>query len=206
MSETHAGNLKLVGGHPAVDFVNTVDWRRRAERREWLVDCPALLAWARHAGLIGVAEARRLTRLAKADPVAAEAARVVILVFREALCRVFESASAGGKPKIADLETINETLLRAPPRRVLVPTAGGLGWEAQGGEKGLDSLLPPLAWSAADLLASDRLARVHECEDEACGWFFLDTSRTRSRRWCSMESCGNRAKARRHYQRVRRKG
>jgi predicted RNA-binding Zn ribbon-like protein len=42
---------------------------------------------------------------------------------------------------------------------------------------------------------------VGECEGEGCSWLFLDTSRNRSRRWCSMEDCGNRAKARRHYER-----
>jgi len=61
----------------------------------------------------------------------------------------------------------------------------------------------PVAWSAADLLTSGRVARVRACADRRCGWMFLDASRSRRRRWCSMEACGNRAKARRHYRRQR---
>jgi predicted RNA-binding Zn ribbon-like protein len=62
-------------------------------------------------------------------------------------------------------------------------------------------MLAPIVKSAADLLLSDMLDRVKQCEGDPCGWLFLDTSRNRSRRWCSMEDCGNRAKARRFYQR-----
>lgn len=54
---------------------------------------------------------------------------------------------------------------------------------------------------ALDLLA--RGARVRKCASDRCGWLFLDTSKNHSRRWCSMDSCGNRAKTRRHYERHR---
>ncbi len=51
------------------------------------------------------------------------------------------------------------------------------------------------------LTAAQELERVELCPGEDCGWLFLDESKNRRRRWCSMETCGNRAKARRHYQR-----
>jgi predicted RNA-binding Zn ribbon-like protein len=60
-----------------------------------------------------------------------------------------------------------------------------------------------IAQSAADLLTSGQLHRVRQCGDERCGWLFFDRSKNRSRRWCSMDDCGNRAKARRHYRRSR---
>jgi predicted RNA-binding Zn ribbon-like protein len=63
----------------------------------------------------------------------------------------------------------------------------------------LDWILNPLIRSAADLLVSDELKRVKRCGDPACGWLFLDTSRNKSRRWCDMSDCGNRAKASRFY-------
>ena len=62
----------------------------------------------------------------------------------------------------------------------------------------------PVVWDAAALLSSPRRAAVHGCGDGECGWMFLDTSRGHTRRWCSMEDCGNRAKARRHYRRTQR--
>ncbi|MGH7448040.1 MAG: CGNR zinc finger domain-containing protein, partial [Longimicrobiales bacterium] len=45
------------------------------------------------------------------------------------------------------------------------------------------------------------LDRVKLCGNDACAWLFIDVSRNRSRRWCDMKDCGNRAKARRHYAR-----
>ncbi len=75
-------------------------------------------------------------------------------------------------------------------------------WRWEDGLK-LESVLWPIAMSAADLLVSANVAKVRECEAGDCYWLFLDNSRNRSRRWCSMEACGNREKARRHYQRHR---
>ena len=60
-----------------------------------------------------------------------------------------------------------------------------------------------IAHAAADLLASDRLNRVRLCGSGTCEWVFLDESRNRSRRWCDMSTCGNREKARRHYEKVK---
>ena len=66
-----------------------------------------------------------------------------------------------------------------------------------------DSLPWPIVLAAAELLTSDRRTQIHECGGEGCGWLFLDTSRNRRRRWCTMRGCGNRAKARRFYERMR---
>jgi predicted RNA-binding Zn ribbon-like protein len=66
----------------------------------------------------------------------------------------------------------------------------------------LDRLLWPVTRSAVALVISDAVKRIGECaDDRGCGWLFYDTTRNHSRRWCSMESCGNRAKAQRHYHR-----
>jgi predicted RNA-binding Zn ribbon-like protein len=64
-------------------------------------------------------------------------------------------------------------------------------------------VLWPIVRDAAEFLTShDReLARI--CAGDPCGFIFLDTSPNRTRRWCVMQDCGNRAKARRHYQRRR---
>jgi predicted RNA-binding Zn ribbon-like protein len=55
-------------------------------------------------------------------------------------------------------------------------------------------------------MASDRRRRVRLCANAQCLWLFLDQSKGGTRRWCDMAACGNRAKARRHYQRMRRPG
>jgi predicted RNA-binding Zn ribbon-like protein len=72
-----------------------------------------------------------------------------------------------------------------------------LGWAETRDE--LDGCLLPVVRSAAALLTSPELSRVGECaDDRGCGYLFYDETRNRSRRWCDMGSCGNRAKAKRH--------
>jgi predicted RNA-binding Zn ribbon-like protein len=62
----------------------------------------------------------------------------------------------------------------------------------------------PIALSAAELLISEERERIGQCADDRdCGWLFLDNSKNRSRRWCYINDCGNRAKQRRHYERTR---
>ncbi|NMB90574.1 MAG: hypothetical protein GYA17_19605 [Chloroflexi bacterium] len=68
-------------------------------------------------------------------------------------------------------------------------------------------MLGPVAQSAAELLTSPESDRVRQCAaEDGCGWLFYDTSRNRSRRWCDMGTCGNKAKAQRHYRRMRAAG
>lgn len=60
-----------------------------------------------------------------------------------------------------------------------------------------------LALEFGRLLTSGDIARFHRCEDQHCGWVFLDTSRHRIRRWCSASDCGNRNRVRAHYSRLK---
>ncbi len=80
---------------------------------------------------------------------------------------------------------------------------GIFGWDWTVGPEHLDSVLWPVVWSAAELLTSEAVKRVGQCADEKCGWIFWDSSRNKTRRWCDMKDCGNRAKFRRHYQKTR---
>ena len=65
------------------------------------------------------------------------------------------------------------------------------------------ALLAPVLWSAGDLLASGKLDKIRRCANPECLYLFLDESRAGKRRWCTMSSCGNRAKARRHYHKAK---
>jgi predicted RNA-binding Zn ribbon-like protein len=68
------------------------------------------------------------------------------------------------------------------------------------GSNRMDIILWSVACSAAELLTSEKADRVRECKDDrGCGYLFISQCKNHSRRWCSMESCGNRTKARRHY-------
>ncbi|WP_233196275.1 CGNR zinc finger domain-containing protein [Trinickia soli] len=74
-------------------------------------------------------------------------------------------------------------------------------WTVRPEKAGSSLIKDRLAIAANELLSQPILSNVRECS--ACSWLFLDLSRSRSRRWCSMATCGNRAKAQRHYHATR---
>ena len=78
-------------------------------------------------------------------------------------------------------------------------TKNGFAWRIETAGPTIATLLAPVLWSAGALLTGPQLAQIRECANDECLWLFVDDSRNRTRRWCSMQSCGNRAKARRHY-------
>jgi predicted RNA-binding Zn ribbon-like protein len=183
-----------------LDFVNTLAWRNRAVPEERLANPRALLDWCIGAGILNVRSAAALWNAwHEPDGIALEFHRLAIGV-REAIYAVFRARIHADAVAEDGLRVLNETLAALPPRRVLVPDGPGFGWRADAARPKPADVLAPILWSAADLLTSPRLDRVRQCEDQrGCGWLFLDESRAGTRRWCSMGSCGNRAKARRHY-------
>jgi predicted RNA-binding Zn ribbon-like protein len=193
----------LIGGALCLDFVNTVDPRHAPGRREYLDSYPALVAWGSHAGAIDADQAERLRRAAAAQP--AEADRVLgrAIRMREALYPLFSQPDRRRRPEPEDLAVLQAELARALASFRLSWSPAGFGWEWDQASSGLDRVLWPVAWSAADLLAQGPLERIRECPGQGtCGWLFLDLSKNASRRWCDMRVCGNRAKARRHYART----
>jgi len=190
---------RLLGGALCLDFVNTVEWRGVPERAERLTDYGELLIWAEAAETIGRKERARLAALAEQRPDAAAAARAKAIALREALADIFTADTSSP----ALLDQLNAWIDRAPGRRRLAAGAQGYAWAAEAAGDAFLAPVWPVLWSATDLLVSGQAARVRSCGDRRCAWLFLDTSRSRHRRWCSMEGCGNRAKARRHYKKHR---
>jgi predicted RNA-binding Zn ribbon-like protein len=196
------GRFELSAGALCLDFSNTWGDRARPEsdRVRGYLD---LIAFAAAAGLLGEAEADPLRRRATRHPGEAEAALAGARELRDALYRLFSAHAAGRPAESGDVEAVNAALHEALSRLRLEHRGMGFGWAWQDADGDLAAPLRPIVRSAAELLVSADLERVRECHGAACTWLFLDASRNRSRRWCSMESCGNRAKARRHYHRRR---
>ena len=194
------------GGHVALDFVNTVGGIRPDRAREYLAGYADLLAFAVQTGGVSSEQAARVAREALSRPAEAQAALEEARALREAMHRVFLARVQQGRPADEDLDVLNAALGRALSHRRLSPGEGccALGWDEA---VALDAPWWPVVAAAADLLASpDELSRVHVCgmsEAGECGWLFLDRTKARTRRWCSMQDCGNRAKARRHYAKVK---
>lgn len=181
-----------------VRFANTVSHHASQRPFEELVSYDVLLRWGQREGMITPAEVETLLRQAEKRPQAARAALARAIALREAIYRLFVARIHDHSIATSDLETLNEALGCAPSGRRLTLADGAIAWDWA--EPKLD-LWPrvEVAWSAAETLTSVQGERVGQCADErGCGWLFLDTSRNRSRRWCSMGDCGNRAKQRRH--------
>ena len=101
-----------------------------------------------------------------------------------------------------DLRLVNQMLSVAPRQPDLVRQHRGYRHALAGTD--VTEPLWPVLWSLTALLASDDASRIGCCEADGCGWFFVDESPNRTRRWCSSEVCGNRERARRAY--AKRKG
>ena len=195
--------FEMIGGRTCLDFVNTASQRRLGPFREKLNGYEDLLDWAIEAEQLTEQEAAHLRAKAAAQPHAAQAVVERGRLLREAIYRVFTARAAGAVLPTADLELISEENARAAVNRVLTPVGVGscsFEWRTY---DALDRPLWPVAVSAVNLAASADAARVKECGSDNCNWLFMDTSKNRSRRWCDMKDCGNRAKARRHYHRTR---
>lgn len=185
--------VSRVGGDVAVDFFNTVDWRLDPDRRnERLPSYLHLLAWMSRCDLLPGHEVEALTRQAQRDPDLSAAEHGLVIEMRE---DTYDALNSGEHPGV-----LQRHLASAHASSKLQRQADGTwGWEPVA----LDLAKPRhrLALELARLLTSPSIARFRRCQDRRCGWVFLDTSRQRNRRWCSSADCGNRNRARAHYQR-----
>jgi len=169
-----------------LEFANTRYWRGQSHPTETLNSPEDLASWT---AANVTKEARPLSRR--------EFDRG--LETRETIYRVFDATARGRMPAAADLKALNEQLAAAPARSAIRRERTGFAWDVDLRGSSALGLLAPVLWSAGDLLTGGRLDKVRRCANPECGWLFLDDSRAGKRRWCSMSSCGNRAKARRHY-------
>lgn len=195
--------IEVIGGHPAVDFINTVHSWHADPPADYLHGFDDFIDWNRMAGLIGPESAAKFK--AAPRPQKTKTFREAIEL-REALHRIMV-AIAEGSPLPADtLERLNDLVRRTAAWRHLAADeeTGGTRlcctWNFS--QAPAAAALGPLVWAAVDLLENGPLDRLKECPGERCGWLFLDTSKNRSRTWCSMKTCGNSAKVKRYRQRA----
>ena len=191
-----------------LDFANTLDWHASDRPQETLHAYKDFFEWVQARGVISRDRVEALARRARREPQAAAAVYRRAMALREAVYRIFVGRIAGTVPTTADVNLLNQELQRALPHYRVEFGADGPTWCL--GAEGVDFDLPlwPIVQSAAELLLSEGLCdRVGQCADpEGCGWLFLDLSKNRSRRWCSIQDCGNRAKQRRLHARLKQSG
>lgn len=193
-------DFEMTGGVLCLDFTNTLGDRPRSIK-EHLGNYADLIRFSRQARSLPGERLDELLRLSAEHPRKARGAFKRAIGLREALYRIFGSLANDGEPRSEDIELLNSELSKTLHQLELRAHDGGYDWAWAGPADSLDRPLWPVIRSAAELLASDEAASIRECASESCSWLFIDRSRTKRRRWCDMSTCGNRAKARRHYQR-----
>jgi len=185
-----------IATHPALDFCNTLAGWHEPGAHDYLATYDHLAVWARETSLVDAGSTAEALELASADPRGAarqlERARSLRGALYEACSAPTDDAAwdavAGEARSAAARAVLNRG---APP---------GRRWSIAV-DVGLERPVLELAREAADLLARTDLRHVQACPGTHCGWLFVDPSGRR--RWCTMEVCGNRAKARRHAERQR---
>lgn len=190
---------KDIGGHLALDLINTVEMRFDPTRRkEELGNYEALLEWSQTFQIITVDEASALRHNAQIDPVEAQVELVRTTAAREDFyAMLFEGKPAAAR-RIAELyrESVSGCELR--------PAGDAWGWVDSA-----VSLATPrhrVVRQMVGFLQRDDLDHLDQCEDARCGRVYLDHSPRRNRRWCVSSECGDRNRSRAYYQRQKRSG
>jgi predicted RNA-binding Zn ribbon-like protein len=203
----HTHTFDLDSGALCLDFANTMEWHASDHPQDKLHDYKDLIAWAEAAAVLSPDQANLARQMAQEKPPAAGAALKRAIQLREAIYRLFVDVSENRMAGDEDLAFLNKSLQESLSHLQVVPTPSGFAWDWAETPLDFDQILWSIARSAGELLTSAKLGRVRQCaDDRGCGYLFIDTSRNRSRRWCSMESCGNRAKAQRHYRKIKKTG
>ncbi len=188
----------LAGGHPALDLVNSLDNRFRADGpHEMLASYPDLLRFASESGLLDPQQLQALGRAAAND--AATAALGSVRELREAAAGAFYALIEERAPPPADIQILERCFLVAHQHRELSWQPPNIAWAWRPAARN-DPCLPLWMLSQAVeelLLSKGRVAQIKTCDVDTCRWLFLDTSKNHTRRWCNMRVCGNRMKARR---------
>jgi predicted RNA-binding Zn ribbon-like protein len=188
---------EFVAGALSLDFLNTVGGIRSGAHQDKLETYGDLLDWAVLGGGFAKAEADRLAVEADRDPSGAAKTLATAKAFREALHAVFEALLHGHAAPQDAVALVNAEIGRALSHARLVRQGEHYVWGFDAADA-LDAPLWAVARDAGELLTKGPLERLAECASDTCGWFFLDTTKNRSRRWCDMKGCGNRDKVRRY--------
>ena len=189
-----------IAGHPVLDLVNTVDPQglTRVPTIDYLESYSDLVKWSRAAGVLDEKQERTLLAMGYANPARAAREFRRALELRDLIYRIFGSVAQHQRPNSADVSELGSLAALARSSQVLVREPGAFMWRWKE-PVAFDLPVLALADSASALLTQFGAfgSRIRMCEGSPCGWLFIDTSKGGKRRWCSMDMCGNRAKAKR---------
>lgn len=193
-------NITMLREQLCLDFINTVGWHRDGSMsQEYLTTYIAFVQWCQVRNIINNEQASFLLEESHSRESEADQVLKRVIKLRESLYRILLAVVAKEAPGKQDIDLLNSEIARMLPFSSLIYQHNKFEWKRAEQNKSLDWTLSIIIKDIVELLTSNKLDRLKVCADDNCGWVFLDTSKNKSRRWCSMQDCGNRAKARRHY-------
>jgi predicted RNA-binding Zn ribbon-like protein len=195
-----AVRFQLVAGHPALDLVNTLDWRfRPSGSGELLNDYVDLLRFMEQSELMKPSEVQKLTA---GDAVGKRRTLFSTKKLRECLASILYAIVDGQAPPIESLITLSSFARTLRKSEELAWCDSRLQWKA-GADRVSPSDIPlrRLVSAALALLTSAEIDQLRVCSNQECRWLFLDGTKNKGRRWCDMKLCGNRIKAKRYRRR-----
>ena len=199
LSMTESPTFYFVGNNLAIDFVNT-KVASNGSPLELLQQAGDLAAWASSAGLISEREAGgRMKEWNERGAVVLREAVKFRTVIHELLVRL----AAGSRVDDSTIKVINDHLKMKNGNTEIVRSESGFEKILRADFADPKQILAAVAESLADLLAYGDLELIKKCENPDCVLYFYDTTKNHNRRWCSMAACGNRAKAKAFYQRMK---
>ena len=188
-------SFQLIGGHPILDFVNTLDSLYEEFGPSELLNCYAdLIRFVAQSELLSSRQLKDLRQ--SKNPRKEDEVFQSCLRLRESVAECLYSKMDGRLPKSTSLATLEDFYRQTRLNQFAVWKNGHLDW-AWPGSSPVDLPLWILTLIAWELLESSLVRHVKSCGNPTCRWLFLDTSKNHTRRWCDMRVCGNRMKGER---------
>ena len=189
------GTLSLVAGKLALDFANTESGRGGAEHLDHLQTAADLVAWAAHAKIIGERDASLARRITKDQTKLARHLIARGRFLRETIYQINSGVVVGKLPAENLLRSLTAAHAELLAAATLSPNGNNYGWAWHPKTELIAAILGPITLSALNLLTDADFSRIKQCRGNHCGWLFFDSTKNKSRQWCEMSVCGNRAKA-----------
>jgi len=172
-----------ISGDLALDFANTISWRGTDREIDHLADVEAILAWAEDVGLVDAGF--------RVPPRRRKALVDEVQRLRAAINAAGAAIAHRQSPPDTALACVRDFAARGLAAASLTGAPVRFSFASE------HRIVAQIAWAALDLLRNGELDRLKQCPPDDCRWLFIDRTKNRTRRWCDMAACGNRAKVRR---------
>jgi len=178
----------FIGGHPVLDFINTVDDQDKQRNLNLITDWSSFVAWAQAASVFSKAQMKILNNGipdSERNTLLSEIQDLKETTYTALNCML--SPQATTNPALGKLEFRIQTAISYSS---LVSHGSGFRWEPK--SENLNWVVDFLVLLIENFLCHTDITKLRVCK--RCTWMFLNSGRGRGRQWCSMKTCGNRAK------------